>query len=165
MFNENEIILRVLVVKMTEIILVHEHEFYTKIEKNFFYFYYLKSDYLNDAKMILYFNIHVSFPGTHSMYFILSHPCVPTLMAMFHLTRNTRLYTVLSLSQGRSYKWVSKYLHNLPLTIEDGRYSSAIALALDPPTSSQWSSPVPLPSAMLLNVAPRLEPRNNLYLE
>lgn len=37
MFNENEIILRVLVVKMDKIIyFVHEHEFYTKIEKYIF---------------------------------------------------------------------------------------------------------------------------------
>lgn len=106
MFNENEIKLRVLVVKNDKIILEHKHEFYTKIEKKIFYFYYLKHkpDYLNDATMHLNFNIYVSFPGTHSMYFILSHPCVPTLMAVFHLTRNTRLYTVLSLYQGRSYK-------------------------------------------------------------
>lgn len=33
MFNENEIKLRVLAVKIDKIILVHEHEFYTKIEK------------------------------------------------------------------------------------------------------------------------------------
>lgn len=82
MFNENEIIHRVLVVNMDEIILVHEHEFYTKIEKN----------------------IYVLFPGTYSMYFILPHLCVQTLMAVFHLNRNTSLYTVLSLYQGHSYK-------------------------------------------------------------
>ena len=34
----------------------------------------------------------------------------------------------------------------------------------DPPTSSQWSCPLPLASAMCMNFPPKLEPRNNLYL-
>lgn len=41
MFNVNEIILRVLVIKMDKIILVHEHEFYTKIEKYIFLLFLL----------------------------------------------------------------------------------------------------------------------------
>lgn len=98
----------------------------------------------------------------HHIYFTLPHPCVHTLMVVFPLKRNTNLYTSLALP--RTFI-LSKSLPNLPLTFGDIGFSPASALASVPPTSSQWSWPYPLESLMLLNVAPKLEPRNNLYLK
>lgn len=69
------------------------------MKKSSLYFFYLYQGpvYFNDATMILDLNLHVSFLGTYHL--ILPNPCVHTLMAVFHVIRNPRLYTVLSFTK------------------------------------------------------------------